>query len=119
MKANVQYNDYLGTTAADRSDVFIELAGQMTAIIIKRFGIPLDAAGYRFIGVAVSGTKVDKVLVRFYFRNTQSQQVVKYYMYDANLQDVLDLYKRFEFQVGEHLEDIDETMVEEIENTED
>ena len=56
--------------------------------------------------------------VQFYFRNTQSQQVVKYYMYDANLQDVLDLFKRFEFQVGEHLEDIDETMVEEIENTE-
>ena len=119
MKASVQYNDYCGTTAADRSDVFIELAGQMNAIIIKRFGIPLDAAIYRFVGVAVTGTKVDKMLVRFYFRNTQTQKVVKYYKYEVNLQDVLDLFKRFEFQVGEHLEDIDEAKIEEIENTEE
>jgi len=119
MKASVQYNDYSGTTAADRSDVFVEQASQMTAIIIKRFGIPLDAATYRFVVVAVSGTIVTKVFPRFYFRNIQSQQVVKYYKYDVNLQDVLDLFKRFEFQVGENLGDIDETKVEEIENSEE
>lgn len=119
MKASVQYNDYCGTTAADRSDLFVEQAGQMTAIIIKRFGIPLNAATYRFIGVAVNGNQVDKVLVRFYFRNTQTQQVVKYYKYDVNLQDVFDLFKRFEFQVGEHLDDIDDAEVEEVENTEE
>lgn len=118
MKASAQYNDYRGTTAADRSDMFLELEGQTTAIIIKRFGIPLDATTYRFIGVAVSGIRVEKVLVQFYFRNTQSQQVVKYYKYDVNLQDVLDLFKRFEFQIGEHLEDLDETKIEDIEYTE-
>ena len=118
MRASVQYNDYCGTTAADRSDEFIELAGQMTAIIIKRFGIPLDAEAYRFVGVAVSGTNVDSMLVMFYFRNTQTQTFVNYYKYDLNLQEVLDLFKRFEFQVGEHLEDIDETRVERIEDRE-
>ena len=118
MKASVQYNDYCGTTAADRSDVFIELADQMTSIVINRFGIPLALDNLRFVGVAVSGTKVDSMLVRFYFRNPQTQKVVKYCKYDVNLQDVLDLFKRFEFQVGEHLEEIDDAIVEEIEYTE-
>lgn len=78
MKARVLFNDYLGTTAADRSDGFIELAGQMEQIIMKRFGIPLDANIYRFVGVSVSGIKVNKMIVLFYFLNTQTKQVVKY-----------------------------------------
>lgn len=114
MKANVQYNDYRGTTAADRSDVFIELAGQMDIIIINRFCIPLDANTNRFVGISVSGTKVDQMSVCFFFRNTQTNQVVKFYKYDVNLQDVLELFKRFEFQIGKNLDDIEENAAAEI-----
>lgn len=117
MKANVQYNDFRGTTAADRSDVFIELAGQMSEIIINRFEIPLDVNTHRFVGVSVYGTQIDKVSVRFFFRCTQTQMVVEFCKYKVNLQDVLDLFKRFEFQVGEHLENIDETTIQRIEKT--
>lgn len=46
MKANVQYNDYRGTAAADRSDCLEANIVKMTEIIIERFGIPLDADNY-------------------------------------------------------------------------
>lgn len=39
MEAKVQYNDYRGTTAADRCDLFEELPGQMTEIIFEKFQI--------------------------------------------------------------------------------
>ena len=36
-------------------------------------------------------------------------------MDSVKLQEVFDLFKRFEFQVGEHLEEIDEETVVDIE----
>ena len=50
MEATVQYNDYLGTTAADRSDLFVELPGQMTQTIFDWFNIQLDGNDYLFVG---------------------------------------------------------------------
>ena len=52
MKANVQYNDYRGTTAADRSDYLEANIVKMTEIIIERFCIPLDAENYQYVGVS-------------------------------------------------------------------
>lgn len=116
MKAKVQYNDYCGTTAADRSDDFVELPEQQSVIIVKQFDIPVEAEEYQFIGVSVSGTKVNSVLAQFFFRNQQTGEIVKYYKYDVELQSILYLFKRFVFQVGCHLEDIDENLVKEIES---
>ena len=41
-------------------------------------------------------------------------EVVKCFKASVALQSVLDLFKRFSFQVGSHLEDIDENHVREI-----
>ena len=114
MKATVQYDDYTGTTAADRSDLFCDLPGQMSQIIFDRFTILLDGNDYLFVGISVYATKIEDVYATLYFKNVKTQKVVKIIRYSVPLQKILDLFKRFEFQVGSHLEDIDEHQVEEV-----
>ena len=115
MKANVQYNDYRGTTAADRSDFLETNISQLTEIIVNTFEIPIKADDYKYIGVSVYGTQVEDVCSYFYFKNKETKEVVKYFKSSIELQAVLDLFKRFEFQVGEHLEDINNEAIREIE----
>lgn len=115
MKANVQYNDYCGTTAADRNDYLEANIVKITEIIIDRFGISLDADNYQYVGVSVYGTQVEDVCASFYFRDKETKEVVKCFISSIQLQAVLDLFKRFEFQVGDHLEDIDKDSVRAIE----
>ena len=114
MKASVQYTDYCGTTAADRCDLFVEYPAEMTKNIVERFNIPIDPDNHKFIGVSVTGTQVNDVCVYFYFKNRQTLNTVKYFMSSVSMQSILDLFKSFEFQVGEGLEEIDDSKVEEI-----
>lgn len=115
MKANVQYNDYRGTTAADRSDYLETNLVKISEIIISSFNIPLSAEEFQFIGISVYGTQISNVSVSFYFRNKDNKEVVRYLKPSMELQAVLDLFKRFEFQVGSHLEEIDRENVIDIE----
>ena len=119
MKANVQYNDYCGTTAADRCDMFVEYPSKMDGIIIEKFSLPLDAEDYRFVGISVYTTSAKKASVNFFFRKKITKEVVKIHKCEVLLQDILSLFKRFEFQIGYHLEDIDEDKIKEIEVEED
>ena len=114
MKANVQYNDYHGTTAADRSDYLETHIAQLTEIIVKAFEIPVQAEEYECVGVSVYGTEVEDVCATFYFRNKETKEVVKYFKSSVPMQSILNLFKRFEFQIGYHLEDIDRETVREI-----
>lgn len=114
MQANVQYNDYMGTAAADRCDLFCELPGQMSQTIFDRFNIPLDGENYLFVGISVYVTKVENSYVKLFFENQETKKLVKVVRSEVSLQTILDLFKRFEFQVGLHLEDIDENEVEEV-----
>ena len=115
MKASVQYNDYIGTAAADRNDYLENHIIHLTAIIIKTFEIPIEAEEYDYIGVSVSGIEVDDVCASFYFRNKDTNEVVKFFKPSLTMQSILNLFKRFEFQVGKHLEDVDRNAVREIE----
>lgn len=118
MKANVQYNDYNGTTAADRSDYLETDVVRVPEIIITKFGIPLDADCYDFVGMSVSGTEVKDVSASFFFKNKETKEVVKYIKSSIELQSILDLFKSFEFQIGNHLEDIDRYAIKEIQSNE-
>lgn len=115
MKASVQYNDYCGTTAADRSDYLETHVSHLTEIIVKAFEIPVEADDYEYVGISVFGTEVEDVCATFYFRNRETKEVVKYFKSSVTMQSILNLFKRFEFQVGEHMEDIDRDAVREIE----
>lgn len=118
MKASVQYNDFLGTTAADLSDLFVDMPDKMSQIIFKWFKIDLDGNDFQFVGISVNVIKVDDAYVTLYFRNIISNEIVKVVRYSVPLQKVLDLFKRFEFQVGSHLEDVDDRDVVEVAKTE-
>ena len=115
MKANVQYNDYRGTTAADRSDYLETHVSQLSEIIVNTFEIPVEADDYEYVGVSVYGTEVEDVCATFFFRNKETKEVVKYFISSVAMQSVLNLFKRFEFQIGDHMEDIDRDKVREIE----
>lgn len=114
MKASVQYNDYSGTAAADRSDYLETHICELAEIIIKAFEIPVEAEDYEYVGLSVYGIDVEDVSATFYFRDKESKEVVKYFKASVPMQSVLNLFKRFEFQIGEHLEDINKEMVREI-----
>lgn len=115
MKANVQYNDYIDTAAADRCDFLETHISQQTEIIVNAFEIPVEADDYEYVGVSVYGTEVEDVCATFFFKNKETKEVVKYFKSSVAMQSILNLFKRFEFQIGDHLEDIDSDVVREIE----
>lgn len=118
MKATVQYDDYKGTTAADRCDLFCERPGLMTQTIFNWFNISLDANNYLFVGVSVYTTTVDDAYTTLFFEDRANQKVVKV-VRSVPLQTVLSLFKRFAFQVGKQLEVIDDSNIEEVAQLED
>ena len=115
MKASVQYNDYRGTVAVDRSDYLETHGSQVTEVIVNTFKIPVEAEEYEYVGVSVYVTEVEDVCATFFFRNKETKEVVKYFKSSVAMQSILNLFKRFEFQIGDHLEDIDRDEVREIE----
>ena len=116
MKAKVQYDDYIGTTSADRSDFWEQNPERMIGFIVDSFKLPINAEDYQFVGISVNGNQVEDVYASFFFKNKETQEVVECFKSSVKLQSVFDLFKRFSFQMGSHLEDIDETKVREIES---
>ncbi|MBO7226106.1 MAG: hypothetical protein J6V33_00805 [Bacteroidales bacterium] len=116
MKANVQYNDFRGTTAADRSDLFCEFPESELPTIINEFKVLIDSNLYSFRGISVYGTNVEETSVTLFFEDKRTCKIKKYYCEGyIPLQKVFDLFKRFEFQIGIHLDDINENEIETIE----
>lgn len=116
MKAKVQYNDYVGTTSADRSDFWEQYPERIMSYMVDSFKLPINAEDYQFVGISVSGTHVDDVCAYFFLRNKVTHEIVKCFRSSVALQAVLHLFKRFSFQVGSQLEDVDESVVREIED---
>lgn len=108
MKAKVQYDDYVGTVAADKCDLFVENSQDMVKEIFQKFHINDDCRDYTFVGISVCGTNCKGMLVTLLFKQDTTHEIVKYKRESIPIQDVLDLFKRFEFQVGEGLEGIDD-----------
>ena len=116
MKANVKYNDFRGTTAADRSDLFFHISESELSTIINNFKVPIESELYSFRGISVSVIDVNKSSVILFFEEKKTSTIKKFYCKDYfPLQNVLDLFKRFEFQIGLNLDRIDENKIEEIE----
>ena len=65
--------------------------------------------------MSVYGTEVEDVGTTFLFGNKETKELVKYFKSSVAMQSILNLFKRFEFQIGDHLEDIEKDEVREIE----
>lgn len=118
MKATVQYDDYRGTTAADRCDLFCDRPDLMTQTIFSWFNVSLNADNYLFVGVSVYTTTVDDAYTTLFFEDRENQKVIKV-VRSVPMQTVLNLFKRFVFQVGNNLEVIDDRSIEEVAQMED
>lgn len=114
MKAKVQYNDYVGTVAADKCDSFVDESQAMVKDVFQKFNIDDNFRDYTFVGISVCGTNCDEMLVTLLFKQCTTQEIVKCKRESIPIQDVLDLFKRFEFQVGDGLERIDDCEINEI-----
>ena len=99
----------------ERGDYLENHISQLTEIVVNSFGIPVEADDYEYVGVAVYGTEVEDVCATFLFRNKETKELVKYFKSSVAMQSILNLFKRFEFQIGDHLEDIEKDEVREIE----
>ena len=58
---------------------------------------------------------MEDVCATFLFRNKETKEVVKYFKSSVAMQSILNLFKRFELQIGDHLEDIEKDEVREKE----
>lgn len=99
MKANVQYNDFKGTSAADISD-----HTNLTEYLEER---KVDTEVYKPIGVEFYGSDygLDLNLVNFSIicKDTNTGKIVKIQdARDQKFQDFIRLFKRFNVIVTEH-----------------
>ena len=78
------------------------------------FEIPVEDGEYEYVGEAFYGTEVEDVGATFLFRNKETKELVTYFKLSVAMQSILNLFKRFEFQIGDHLEDIEKDEVREI-----
>ena len=58
---------------------------------------------------------MENVCATFLFRNKETKELVKYFKSSVAMQSILNLFKRFEFQIGNHLENIEKDEEREIE----
>lgn len=113
MKAKV-HNDYIGTVAADKCDLFVDNSQNMVKEIFQKFKINADYRDYTFVGISVCGTQFNEMSLTLYFEKCTIHRIVKCTRESISIQDVMDLFKRFEFQVGDRLERIDDCEINEI-----
>lgn len=111
MRAKVQYNDYVGTAAADVADAFVNSMDEYLALRSKQF----DKTKYHCIGCELRPYGMDKLDVEFYCRDLQTRQIVTMRLNsDFNLTDILVMFKQFAVLIGEHIEDVETPQSETI-----
>lgn len=111
MKATVQYNDYVGSAAADIADAFVNSMDEYLSVRSKRF----DKTRYHCIGCELRPYGIDKLDVEFYCRDLQTRQIVVVrFNSEFKLSDILVMFKRFAVVIGENIDDVETTQAETI-----
>lgn len=107
MKANVQYNDLVGTAAADVSDFY---QNSLENYLQEKFS-KFDAKRYNCYGctINVSGQNTKPVIViHFVCYDKEQRKYVKLCPHkDMHLDEVFSLFKRFNVVIGNDIEGID------------
>ena len=111
MKATVQYNDYVGSAAADIADEFVNSMDEYLSVRSKIF----DKTKYHCIGCELRPYGIDKLDVEFYCRDLQTRQIVTLrFNTEFKLSDILVMFKRFAVVMGENIEDVETSQTETI-----
>lgn len=111
MRASVQYNDFVGSAAADIADAFVNSMDEYLSVKSKKY----DKTKYHCIGCELRPYGIDKLDVEFYCRDMQTRQIVTMrFNSEFKLSDILVMFKRFAVVMGENIEDVDTPQSETI-----
>lgn len=104
MKATVQYNDYLGTAAADIADEFVNSMDEYLAIRSKHF----CKDKYHCVGCELRPYGINKLDVEFYCRDLKTGQIVPMrFTQQFDLTELLVIFKRFTVVIGEQIDGVE------------
>lgn len=107
MKASVQYNDIIGTAAADISDFYQSSLQNYLVNSYEQY----DGDRYKCCGctIFVSGqNKNPQGNIRFVCKDTVDNKYVKFCpLRDLSLDEIFSLFKRFEVVMGNHIDQIE------------
>ena len=101
MRASVQYNDFVGSAAADIADAFVNSMDEYLSVKSKKY----DKTKYHCIGCELRPYGIDM----------QTRQIVTMrFNSEFKLSDILVMFKRFAVVMGENIEDVDTPQSETI-----
>ena len=105
MKASVQYNDLIGTSAADVSDFY----GNSLQIYLKATFPKYDSERYRCDGCSIfTSDSSDKANVRFVCYDTQEDKYVYFEpLKEYFLKDIVNMFKRFSIIIGKGIDAVE------------
>lgn len=107
MKSKVQYNDFVGTSAADLSDFYLN---SIENYLIENFS-KFDPQRFKCQGctISVSGQLPSpKASIDFVcFDREQNKYVKLCPLKDMTMDDVFSIFKRFNVVIGKDMEDIE------------
>ena len=104
MIAKVQYNDLVGTSAADVSDFYRNSLQTYLTASFQNY----DSERYRCEGcnIFISGCS-DKANVRFIcYDNKESKFVYFIPLKEYSLRDMVNMFKRFNIVIGKQIDDV-------------
>ena len=105
MKASVQYNDIIGTVAADVSDWY---SNSLQCFLKKSFAA-YDADRYSCRGCTAYIGGSEKVYVSFICLDRESNEFVKFRSQQSwSFEDFFNLFKRFEIVIGKDISELPE-----------
>lgn len=104
MKAEVQYNDLVGTAAADISDYY----RNSLQVYLKATFPEYDDERYRCDGCYIyTGERSERATIRFVCYDYQENKFIYLTpIKEYSLHDIVAIFKRFNIVVGDGLEDV-------------
>ncbi len=105
MKAEVQYNDLVGTAAADISDYY----RNSLQVYLKATFPEYNDERYRCDGCYIyTGERSERATIRFVcYDNKENKDVYFTPLKEYNLQDVFGIFKRLNIVIGNNIDDIE------------
>lgn len=105
MEAKTQYNDFVGTAAADISDQFINSMDEYLGYKSAKY----DKSKYRCIGCELHPYALDKLDVVFYCKDLVSRQIVPMrFEKEFNISELCVMFKRMSIVIGENIAEVEE-----------
>lgn len=111
MEANVQYNDFKGTAAADISDQFVNSMDEYLSFKSTKY----DKNKYRCIGCELHPYGLNKLDAVFYCKDLTTRQIVPMrFNQEFSVSELCVMFKRMSIVIGENIAEVEDPAVDDI-----